>query len=97
MSIKIKKPQHKQPIHERGFKNMISLDNANEANIIKRINDNDRKKIIELRSTNKLTQEDLAKRINVRKEIIRDIENGSYFEDKQLFSKIIRFLSKLEN
>jgi ribosome-binding protein aMBF1 (putative translation factor) len=88
-----KKVQQKQLEHN--FKLMVSLNEASESDIIKKISENDRKLIIEQRIIKKISQENLAKRLSIKKEIIRDIENGSHNEDKTLTSRIIRFLNSL--
>ena len=70
------------------FKKMNNLDNATETIIIKKISDNDKKLLISLRIIKKISQIELAKQLNIKKETIRDIENGSYPENKLLFNKI---------
>lgn len=85
-----KKIQHKQVDHI--FKVMVALDNSNEPEVIKKVSEVDRKLIINLRVGKKLSQEELAKRLNIRKEIIRDIENGSYNENKSVTRRIINYL-----
>jgi ribosome-binding protein aMBF1 (putative translation factor) len=47
--------------------------------------------IIKLRNDKKLKHEDLATALNIKKDIIRDIENGCYPKDKLLFQKIFIF------
>lgn len=74
---------------------MRQLDKADEPDVIRKVSESDRKTIIDLRVVKKLNQEELAKRLSIRKEIVRDIENGSHAEDKQLTSRIIRYLNSL--
>jgi ribosome-binding protein aMBF1 (putative translation factor) len=48
--------------------------------------------LIKLRNDKKLKQEDVAIALNIKKDIIRDIENGCYPKDKSLFQKIKTYL-----
>jgi ribosome-binding protein aMBF1 (putative translation factor) len=75
-------------------KKMNQLDNTDDVCKIKTVSNDDRKLITSLRTTRKITQEELGKMLNIKKEIIRDIENGSLVEDKQMINKIKNFLLK---
>lgn len=92
---KVTVPQQKQITHQTTKFNEI--DRSTEAIKINKISETDRLTIINLRNKNKLSQEDLAKRLNIRKELIRDIENGIYIENKVFIKKIINVLSSLCN
>ena len=73
-------------------KKMNQLDNTDDVCKIKTVSNDDRKLITSLRTTRKITQEELGKMLNIKKEIIRDIENGSLVENKQMINKIKNFL-----
>lgn len=88
-----KKIKPKQVDHN--FKAMVALDNSNEVGVLNKVSEVDRKLIINLRMEKKISQENLAKRLSIRKETIRDIENGSYNENKSITGLIINYLKSL--
>jgi len=54
-------------------------------------------KVQKARCEKKLTQEQLAQQLNVKKDIIQKIENGSGLVDAQICSKIFRVLGVKRN
>lgn len=90
---KVTIPKQKQINHQ--ITKFNEVDQSTEPTRINTISETDRFKIINLRNKNKLSQENLAKKLNIRKEIIRDIENGVYINNKILINKIINVLSSL--
>ena len=91
---KKKEKKQKQLEIDPIVKKMNQLDNTDDVCKIKTVSNDDRKLITSLRTTRKITQEELGKMLNIKKEIIRDIENGSLVEDKQIINKIKNFLLK---
>ncbi len=76
-------------------KKLIQLDNNTGENLkIDTILDIDRKLITSLRISKGLSQDVLATKLNLRKDIIRDIENGKHPKDNQLINKIKKFLNQ---
>ena len=51
------------------------------------------KKIQQARNTSKITRRDLAQKLNVKENIIIDLENAKYKFDKQLIRKIEKILN----
>jgi len=94
--VVIKKKVKKQPIQiDPDFKNIKKLDEHEDGGEFNKISENDRRNIITLRSQKKIKQETLAMKLNIKKEIIRDIENGSHLENKQLYARIIKYLNSI--
>jgi ribosome-binding protein aMBF1 (putative translation factor) len=91
---KKEKKKQKQLEIDPIVKKMNQLDNNDDVCKIETVSNDDRKLITSLRTTRKITQEELAKMLNIKKEIIRDIENGSLAENKQMINKIKNFLLK---
>jgi ribosome-binding protein aMBF1 (putative translation factor) len=91
---KKEKKKQKQLEIDPIVKKMNQLDNTDDVCKIETVSNDDRKLITSLRTTRKITQEELAKMLNIKKEIIRDIENGSLAENKQMINKIKNFLLK---
>lgn len=50
--------------------------------------------ISKLRTDKKISQQDLATSLNIKRDIIKDIERGVYPENKLLVNKIKKFLVK---
>jgi ribosome-binding protein aMBF1 (putative translation factor) len=61
----------------------------------KKITPEDKQRIIELRNKAKLTREQLAKQLNMQKQVIDEIETGKAIENKQQIGKIVRHLERL--
>jgi len=61
---------------------------------IEKVSAEDKKEITQLRILKKLTQDDLNKHLNLKKDTIKNIENGTHEKNKQLTNKIKAFLSK---
>ena len=68
------------------------LDNATDADKHKKISFEQSKMISKARCDLKLSQADLAKRINLKKEIINEYECGKAIIDNKILCKIERFL-----
>ena len=68
------------------------LDNATDVDKHKKISLEQSKMISKARCDLKLSQADLAKRINLKKEIINEYECGKAIIDNKILSKIERFL-----
>lgn len=66
-----------------------------DGNAPKKITIEDKQRIIELRNKAKLTREQLAKQLNLQKQIIDEIETGKAIENKQQIGKITRHLERL--
>jgi DNA-binding XRE family transcriptional regulator len=60
---------------------------------IEKVSSDDKKEIIQLRMIRKLTQEDLNKRMNLPKDTIKRIENGTHEKNKSLTNRIKEYLS----
>lgn len=61
---------------------------------VEKVSAEDRKEITQLRILKKLTQEQLNVRMNLAKDTIKRIENGTYEKNKGLTNRIKEFLSK---
>ena len=61
---------------------------------IEKVSTEDKKEITQLRILKKLTQDQLNIRLNLPKDTIKSIENGTHKKNKELTNKIISFLSK---
>ena len=68
------------------------LDNATDADKHKKISLEQSKMISKARCDLKLSQAELAKRINLKRDIINDYECGKAIIDNKILSKIERFL-----
>ncbi|AUF82263.1 helix-turn-helix domain-containing protein [Tetraselmis virus 1] len=76
-------------------KKTIMLDKADgETFSHTKINSDTRKELVTLRTSKKLTQKELARRLNLQPKIIEEYENGKAIIDKQVLNKIFRFLKK---
>jgi DNA-binding XRE family transcriptional regulator len=73
---------------------MLDANNAGPLPKIEKVSLEDRKEITQLRILKKLTQDELTKRLNLQKDTIKNIENGTHEKNKALTSKIKAFLSK---
>jgi DNA-binding XRE family transcriptional regulator len=73
---------------------MLDANNAGPLPKIEKVSVEDRKEITQLRILKKLTQDELTKRLNLQKDTIKNIENGTHEKNKALTSKIKAFLSK---
>lgn len=91
---KKEKKKQKQLEIDPIVKKMNQLDNTDDVCKIETVSNDDRKLITSLRTARKITQEELGKMLNIKKDIIRDIENGSLVENKQMINKIKNFLLK---
>ncbi len=90
-SVKKTPPKQIDPI----AKKMAKLYQTDDVPQIKKVSDSDRKMITSLRTERKITQEELARRLNLDKKVINQIESGQHLENKQLTSKIKNYLNKL--
>jgi DNA-binding XRE family transcriptional regulator len=61
---------------------------------IEKVSVEDKKEITQLRILKKMTQDQLNTTLNLKKDTIRSIENGTHEKNKALTSKIKIFLSK---
>jgi len=73
-------------------RHLIKIDNANEVEAIEKVNMDIRRIVQKTRTEKSMTQKQLAERINVKYEIIRDLESGKLAKDTQLLSKLQRVL-----
>jgi DNA-binding XRE family transcriptional regulator len=62
---------------------------------IEKISIEDKKEITQLRILKKMTQEQLNVALNLKKDTIKNIENGTHEKNKALTSKIKAFLMKV--
>ena len=87
---KKKEPQSIDPtVHKL---NIIDNKTIEDNLTIETLSKEDTMLLIQLRNDKKIKQEDLAIALNIKKDIIRDIENGSHPKDKSLFQKIKKYL-----
>jgi DNA-binding XRE family transcriptional regulator len=70
--------------------------NAGPPPKIEKVSPEDKREIIQLRILKKITQEELNKRLNLKKDTIKTIENGTHEKNKALTNKIKEFLSKIQ-
>lgn len=61
---------------------------------IEKVSAEDRKEITQLRVLKKMTQDQLNTTLNLKKDTIKNIENGTHEKNKALTSKIKAYLSK---
>ena len=99
---KIKKPQNKKIVKKKPNLNLNS--NKLKKNIstkklesdeppkLQKIDKNVAKKIQQARNALKMTQQDLARKINVKKSIINDIETGKLLKNNFLINKVKKAL-----
>ena len=59
-----------------------------------KISPEEKKELTQLRLLKKITQDDLNKQLQLPKDTIKTIENGTHLKNKALFHKIKQFLSK---
>jgi ribosome-binding protein aMBF1 (putative translation factor) len=76
-------------------KKMNQLENSDEIIKVTKVSDDDRKMISNLRLLKKISQKDLANKLQIREDIIKSIENGTHSKDNQLITRIKTFLIKL--
>ena len=60
------------------------------------VSDEDKRFIQTLRVQKKLTQDDLTKQMSLKKDTIKDIENGKHPKNNLLISKIKKFLTNYQ-
>lgn len=77
--------------HEAGFKTKQNL-NSDDPDAPKKLGSENGKKIQTARNGLKLTQKELAQKLNIRDNVIRDYEIGAVVPDKNVLNKISRFL-----
>ena len=92
---KNKKQIQNQKLINPIVKKMNQLDNSDEIIKVIKVSDIDRKTISNLRLLKKISQKDLAIKLQIREDIIKNIENGTHNKDNQLISRIKTFLNKL--
>jgi DNA-binding XRE family transcriptional regulator len=73
---------------------MLDENNAGPLPKLEKVSSEDRKEITQMRILKKLTQDELTKKMNLQKDTIKNIENGTHEKNKALTSKIKAFLSK---
>jgi DNA-binding XRE family transcriptional regulator len=61
---------------------------------VDKISAEEKKELIQLRLLKKITQDDLNRQLQLPKDTIKTIENGTHVKNKALFHKIKQFLSK---
>jgi ribosome-binding protein aMBF1 (putative translation factor) len=83
-TVKKIQPKHVDPTVIK----MAKLDQADDIQLVKKVSEDIRKTIIALRVEKKISQEDLAKGLNLDKSVIREIEAGKYNENKTLTNRI---------
>jgi len=82
------KTTHYQITHEK-------ID-SNEIIKLKVISPEKSKEIRDLRNSKKVSQKDLAKSLNIKLDIIQDIENGTHQHNGNLFARIINHLKSIQ-
>jgi DNA-binding XRE family transcriptional regulator len=94
--FKKKEPPKKQIHIDPNYKKMKELENNNGELPIKndKIPDADRKFIQTFRIQKKLTQDELTVKLSLKKDTIKEIENGKHPKNAQLVNKIKKFLSE---
>lgn len=84
----IQKKDNNSTIKHKNYK----LDSSDEAAKHKLISKENSQKIVKFRALKKMTQKQLAQKVNLNQTIIQSYENGKAIEDKQLLNKILRAL-----
>lgn len=84
--------KNKKTIQDETNHKNFKLDSANEAQKHKFISMDESKKIVSLRNCKKISQKQLAQKINVNISIIQKYENGKAIKDNNLYNKILRAL-----
>lgn len=74
--------------------NQLDNDTGEKTYKIETVSKSDISDIIKCRTQLKLTRDDLATKLSINKDIIRDIETGSYPKNNKLISRIKKFLSE---
>jgi DNA-binding XRE family transcriptional regulator len=90
------KSQHTRKHVDPTVIKMAKLANTDDVSPIQMVSEEDKNKIILLRVEKKITQDELAKSLNLDKSVINKIERGTYQKDKQLTSRIIKHLNKCQ-
>jgi len=94
-----KKPTPKKQIQiDPTYKKMKQLEENNGETPIKllTVSDEDKKIIQSLRLQKKFTQDDLNKKLALKKDTIKEIENGKHPKNIQLTNKIKKFLTEYQ-
>ena len=71
--------------------NATKLENSDEIQL-KYVDRNVVKKIIQARTLQKISQQDLANKLNVRKSVITELESGKMLKNNQFVSKVKKIL-----
>ena len=71
--------------------NSSKLENSDEIQL-KYVDRNVVKKIIQARTLQKISQQDLANKLNVRKSVITELESGKMLKNNQFVSKVKKAL-----
>ena len=71
--------------------NATKLENSDEIQL-KYVDRNIVKKIIQARTLQKISQQDLANKLNVRKSVITELESGKMLKNNQFVSKVKKIL-----
>ena len=73
---------------------MLDANNVGPLPKFEKVSAEDKKEITQMRILKKLTQEQLNVALNLKKDTIKTIENGTHEKNKALTSRIKAFLSK---
>ena len=71
---------------------MNKLDNEDDVKRVEKVNLDVRRIVQKVRTEKGMTQKELADRVNMKVEIIRDLESGKLSKNPQLLSKLQRVL-----
>ena len=71
--------------------NATKLENSDEIQL-KYVDRNVVKKIIQARTLQKISQQDLANKLNVRKSVVTELESGKMLKNNQFISKVKKAL-----
>ena len=85
----------KKPNSNTANINARKLDEA-DIPVLKYVPKNIAKEIQQARTLKKMSQQDLATRLSVKKNIINDLETGKILNDKQFISKVKRVLGLIK-
>uniref|UniRef100_A0A6C0B0A8 HTH cro/C1-type domain-containing protein n=1 Tax=viral metagenome TaxID=1070528 RepID=A0A6C0B0A8_9ZZZZ len=81
------------PLEKRA--RLLDAYNAGPAPKIEKVSPEDKRDITQLRILKRMTQSELDKQLNLKKDTIKTIENGTHEKNKQLIQKIKAFLTKV--
>tara|TARA_R100001163_G_C5068378_1_gene208533 strand:+ start:7834 stop:8367 length:534 start_codon:yes stop_codon:yes gene_type:complete len=88
-----KEHRHKRTVDES--KHLAKLENETETFRHKKVSHELRKKMTDYRSSHKMTQKDLALKLNLHLDIIKSYENGSAIPDNKVITQINRLIRQV--